>query len=107
MAEARAALAAAIRVLKELGVELNLQKTRIVHGQQGFELLGYRIKRAKRPLRLPASRIRSVIPANRLCAYPRQKSIRRFGNQVRVLTRRCVPLKTEGLIAELNPMLRG
>ena len=47
-AEARAAIAAALRILKELGVELHPQKTRIVHVQHGFEFLGYKIKRGKR-----------------------------------------------------------
>src|SRR6516162_2917523 len=44
-AEARAALDAATRILKQLGVRLNPQKTRIIHVQQGFDFLGYRIKR--------------------------------------------------------------
>src|SRR3954447_16500910 len=47
-AESRAALAAALRILKELGVELHPRKTRIVHVQYGFEFLGYKIKRGKR-----------------------------------------------------------
>src|ERR1700737_4411121 len=46
-AEARAAIAAAKKILKELGVELHPQKTRIVHVQYGFEFLGYKIKRGK------------------------------------------------------------
>ena len=47
-AEARAAVAAALRILNELGVQLHPQKTRIVHVRQGFEFLGYKIKRGKR-----------------------------------------------------------
>src|SRR5207249_8183010 len=43
-AEARAAVEAAGRILKQLGVELHPQKTRIVHVQHGFEFLGYKIK---------------------------------------------------------------
>ena len=42
-----------------------------------------------------------------LYAYPRQKSIQRFRDRVRQLTRRSVPLKTKELIEELNPVLRG
>src|SRR5215207_7135098 len=42
--EARAALGSASRVLKELGVNINPQKTRIVHVRHGFEFLGYKIK---------------------------------------------------------------
>jgi hypothetical protein len=44
-AKARSAVDAARRILKQLGVELHPQKTRIVHVQHGFEFLGYKIKR--------------------------------------------------------------
>src|SRR6266478_2034808 len=58
-AEARAAVDAARRILKQLGVELHPQKTRIVHVRYGFEFLGYKIKRGYRKLHLPESKIRS------------------------------------------------
>src|SRR5438034_3804388 len=61
--EARAALMAASRVLEKLGVNINPQKTRIVHVRYGFEFLGYKIKRGGRPMRLPTSKIRT-------CARP-------------------------------------
>jgi group II intron reverse transcriptase/maturase len=105
-AEARAALDAARRILKQLGVELHPQKTRIVHVQYGFEFLGYKIKRGKR-LYLPESKIRSRARSGALYAYPREKSIHRFQDQVRQRTKRRVPLKTKELIADLNPLLRG
>src|SRR4029453_17850092 len=106
-AEARAAMAAALRILNELGVQLHPQKTRIVHVRRGFEFLGYKIKRGAGQLRLPPSKIRSGTQPGALYAYPREKSIRRFMDQVRALTRRCVPLTTTELIEELNPVLRG
>jgi RNA-directed DNA polymerase len=89
-----------------LGVTLNPQKTRIVHVQHGFEFLGYKIKQG-RELQLPSSKIRSGARSGALYAYPCEKSIRRFMDQVRQRTKRRVPLKTEQLIAELNPLLRG
>src|SRR5499427_8939838 len=104
--EARAAVAAALRILNELGVQLHPQKTRIVHVRQGFEFLGYKIKRGKQ-LRLPPGKIRSRAQSGALYAFPREKSIRRFMDQVRALTGRRVPLKTKELIEELNPILRG
>jgi len=57
-AEARAAIAAAQRILTELGVQVHPQKTRIVHIRHGFEFLGYKIKRG-RQLSLPVNKIRS------------------------------------------------
>jgi hypothetical protein len=105
-AEAHAAIAAALRILKELGVELHPQKTRVVHVQHGFEFLGYKIKRGKR-LKLSSDKIRSTARSGALYAFPREKSINRFMDQVRALTRRRVPLKTMELIEGLNPILRG
>ena len=105
-AEARAALEAATRILEQLGVRLNLQKTRIVHVRHGFDFLGYRILRSSRRSKLTAGRIRRWQP-NGLIVTPTTKSIRRFRDRVRSLTRRCVSRKTEELIRELNPTLRG
>ena len=107
VAEAKAAVDTARRILKQLGVELHPQKTRITHVQEGFEFLGYKIKRGKRQMHLPESMIRSQARQGALYAYPKEKSIRRFMDQVRQRTKRPLPLKTEALITELNPLLRG
>ena len=105
-AEARAAIDAARRILSELGVQLNPRKTRVVHVQRGFEFLGYLVKRGKQ-LRLPPDRIVTGIKSGGMYAYPRGKSIQRFKDRVRQLTKRAVPLKTKDLIEQLNPVLRG
>src|SRR6266852_6037014 len=73
-AEARAAVEAAGRILKQLGVELHPQKTRVVHVQRGFEFLGYLVRRGKR-LRLPPGKIVTGATSGGLYAYPRAKSI--------------------------------
>ena len=104
--EARAAIAAALRILSVLGVQLHPQKTRVVHVRRGFEFLGYLIRRGKQ-LKLPPGRIVTGARSGALYAYPREKSIQRFRDRVRQLTRRCVPLKTRELIEQLNPVLRG
>ena len=77
---------AARQVLTQLGVELHPQKTRIVHVRYGFEFLGYKIKRGKRRLYLPESKIRSQARQDALYAYPKAKSISRFMDQVRQRT---------------------
>jgi len=106
-AEAEHALARARKILEQLGVRLNPEKTRIVHVRHGFEFLGYLIRRGSRPMRLDVSKIKSKARAGALYAYPADKSIRRFKDRVRQLTKRRVPLSTEDLIGELNPLLRG
>ncbi len=107
VAEARAAIAAAQRILTELGVQLHPQKTRIVQVQHGFEFLGYKIKRG-RQLQLPPSKIRSGARSGALYAFPREKSVQRFMDQLRQRTKRHVPLSThQELIQWINPVLRG
>jgi RNA-directed DNA polymerase len=107
VAEARAALAAAKAILEKLGVELQSRKTRIVQVRDGFEFLGYKIKRGTRPLKLAAKKIRSGAKAGSLYAYPREKSVQHFKDQVRKLTRRKAPVNTQELITQINPVIRG
>jgi len=106
-AEAEKALVMARRILERLGVQMNDSKTRIVHVRHGFEFLGYKIKRGSRPMRLDVAKIKSGARPGALYAYPTEKSIRHFKDQIRQSTRRRVPLTTEGVIGELNPIIRG
>jgi RNA-directed DNA polymerase len=106
-AEAQRALVEATALLKTLGVTLNADKTRIVHVQVGFEFLGYKIKRGTRPLRLAPCKIRSGTLSGALYAYPRQKSIQHFKEQIRQRTRRKAPVSTPDLVTQINPVIRG
>jgi RNA-directed DNA polymerase len=105
--EAAVALRCAEKILATLGVRLNVQKTRIVHVRQGFTFLGYLIKRGQRALSLPAAKITSGARRGGLYAYPTQKSVDRFKDEVRRKTRRRIPLCTAQVIRELNPLIRG
>ena len=107
VAEARAAMAAARKILTALGVQLHPQKTRIVQVRHGFEFLGYKIKRGQKRMHLPAAKIASGARSGQLYAVPREKSVRRFMDQVRRRTQRRVPLSTEELIQWLSPVSRG
>jgi len=105
--EAEQALAEATKILKTLGVTVNAEKTRIVHVRYGFEFLGYKIKRGSRPMRLAPGKIRSGARQGGLYAYPREKSIQHFKDQIRQRTRRKAPVSTEVLIDQVNPVIRG
>ncbi len=107
-AEAERALSFAERFLQEeLGVALHRQKTRIVHVRQGFEFLGYKIQRGK-GFKLPAWKRRQK-RSNRMNLYviPREKSVERFRDQLRSLTRRNAPVSLRTLIDQVNPVIRG
>ena len=105
-AEAKAALNTAKKILEKLGVTLQAEKTRIVHVRQGFEFLGFKIKRKSQSLKLAPERIRSGVATGSLYAYPREKSLEHFKEEVRQRTRRKAPLSTEELIKELNGAFR-
>jgi group II intron reverse transcriptase/maturase len=106
-AEASRVLAEATKILKVLDVTLNVDKTRIVHDTIGFEFLGYKIKRGRRPLKLAPGKIRTGLRLGDLYAYPREKSIEHFKEQIRQRTRRKSSVSTREMIAELNPVIRG
>ena len=106
-AEAQRALIVAERFLQEeLGVQLNARKTRIVHIRQGFEFLGYKVKKGK-GLRLPTQKRQAKANQYDLYAVPREKSVRKFKDQIRKLTRRKAPVTLKELIEQINPVIRG
>ena len=105
VAEARAAVAAALRILKQLGVVLHPQKTRIVHVQHGFEFLGYKIKRGKSPV---FRRARSVARCARGRCMRIPARSRFVVSRIRCGSGPSVACPCDPqLIAELNPVLRG
>ena len=106
-AEAQNVLARAEKILEELGVTLNREKTRIVHIAQGFEFLGFKIQRGKGQFKLAHDRIKSKLNRQNLYAIPTQKSVDRFKDQIRALTKRRMPLRLGELINAINPIIRG
>jgi RNA-directed DNA polymerase len=98
--EAQRALASAREVLEgQLGLRLHPEKTRIVHITRGFEFLGYKIGRGKG--------LRHKAGGPSLYAVPTDRSIKRFKDKVRTATCRRNPKDLEGVLDELNPIIRG
>ncbi|MCA1678728.1 MAG: group II intron reverse transcriptase/maturase, partial [Actinobacteria bacterium] len=98
--EARRALASAREVLEgKLGLRLHPEKTRIVHITRGFEFLGYKIGRGKG--------LRHKAGGPSLYAVPTDRSVKRFKDKVRTATCRRNPKDLEGVLDELNPIIRG
>lgn len=105
--EALSALKFAERFLNEdLGVKLHGTKTRIVHVRQGFEFLGYKVKRGK-GYKLSGQKRWVKGNTHDLYAVPREKSVKRFQAQIRKLTRRKSPVRLRELIDQINPIIRG
>ncbi|MHB8880915.1 MAG: group II intron reverse transcriptase/maturase [Thermodesulfovibrionales bacterium] len=105
-AEAQQALKEATEILTELGLTLHPEKTRIVHITLGFEFLGYKLKRGK-GLKLPESKLSKKPNAQGMYAVPKEQSLRRFMEQIRLKTKRKVPLTLKEIIDGINPIIRG
>lgn len=85
--EAEAALGYVKEVLGRLQLSLHETKTRLTDFNEGFEFLGYRFRRSHLGIR--------------------PKSLERFKDRVRSLTRRQQGRNVEAVIADLNAVLRG
>ncbi len=76
---------------------LSEEKTRIVHIDEGFDFLGWRIqRRAKR------GTLRRVV-----YTYPSKKALNAIIDKIRVLTRRNRHATLAALLAWLNPTIKG
>ena len=84
-------------VLSNVGLVLSEEKTRIVHIDEGFDFLGFRIQR--QPQR----------GSGRLCVYtfPSKKALASVKAKVKATTRMGTSYNLADLIDRLNPILRG
>ena len=106
--EAKAALAIADRILDKLGVTLKAEKTRIVLVRRGFELLGYKIKRGQRPLRLPSREVPQLgTLGESVMRFSGRNPSNTSGDQIRRRTRRKAPVSTRELLEQIDPVSRG
>ena len=80
-----------VTFLKERGLELSQEKTRITHINEGFDFLGFNLRKYK----------------NKLLIKPGKKGIKTFLNNIRetIVSKRTS--KTENLIRILNPKIQG
>ena len=105
--DANAALQAAGEILVDLGLRLHPDKTKVVdlrEGREGFDFLGWHF-RARVSGRLLQRGVRRCY----LHRWPSQRSMKRIRQKIKAKTgRNRVGIRdVRGLIAELNPILRG
>ncbi|MGH9969595.1 MAG: group II intron reverse transcriptase/maturase [Pyrinomonadaceae bacterium] len=76
---------------KTRGLELSQEKTRITHIEEGFDFLGQNVRKYN----------------GKLLIKPSRKNVRAFLNKVRRVIKANKQATTVGLIALLNPIIRG
>jgi len=85
-------------VLAPIGLHLSEEKTRVVHIDEGFDFLGWRIQR--RPWRSRTGKWA-------IYTWPAKKALASVVDKVRDLTRRGRHRTLADLLRRLNPTLRG
>lgn len=84
-------------VLAPLGLRLAEAKTSVVHLDEGFDFLGWRIRRRRK----------RGTSQHHLYTYPSKKALLSVTRRVRALTRRSKNRSLPELLHRLNPVLRG
>jgi RNA-directed DNA polymerase len=82
---------AVVIFLKERGLELSIEKTKITHIDDGFDFLGFNVRKYK----------------GKLLIKPSKENVKIFLDKIRVLIKTNATVKTEDLIQQLNPKVRG
>ncbi|OBW96607.1 group II intron reverse transcriptase/maturase [Gallibacterium anatis] len=77
--------------LAERGLTLSAEKTKVVHIEQGFDFLGWTVRRFK----------------SKILVRPSQKNVKAFYNKVKSTISVMKMAQQKDLIMVLNPMLRG
>ena len=85
-------------VLAPMGLRLSAEKTRIAHIDEGFDFLGFRIQRQRKP-GTPGKRV--------IYTYPAKKALVALKAQVRAMTRTAYDQPLAVLLYRLNRVLRG
>ena len=84
-------------VLTPIGLRLSGSKTKVVHLDEGFDFLGFRIQRRHKR----GTQLRAVY------TYPSKRSFERVKEKVRGITSRTSSLSLQKLLAQLNALVRG
>jgi RNA-directed DNA polymerase len=95
---AQAVLTEAATVLEPMGLHLSGEKTRIVHIDEGFDFLGFRIQRQRK---------RGTRDQRAIYTYPAKTAVRAVTAKVRALTRTAHDQPLAILLHQLNRVLRG
>lgn len=97
-ADAQALRGEVQQVLSQVGLRLSEEKTKVTHIDEGFDFLGWHIRRRRK---------RGQSGKTAVYTYPSAKSLASIKDKVRRLTRRSLHRTLADLLRRLNPVLRG
>ena len=83
---------------ENIGVELNLEKTRITHTSEGCEFLGFNIRQY--PVTTNKQGFKTLIK-------PNKESIKKHKEKIHKVVKRCRSAPQRAVIMKLNPIITG
>jgi len=85
------------QIIDRLGLQLNEEKTKVVHAAKGFEFLGFGFVRRMNPWK---SKVKTYV-------FPTPKSLNNIREKIRKVTNYRAPITPEVIVEKVNPLLRG
>ncbi len=93
--------------LKERGLELSEEKTKIVHSTEGFDFLGFNVRHYENETKGYRARKFANKQGFKLLIKPSKKSIKTHSDKIKEVLRQMKPTPQEEVIRKLNPIIKG
>jgi RNA-directed DNA polymerase len=93
--------------LKERGLELSEEKTKIVHSTEGFDFLGFNVRHYENETKGYRARKFANKQGFKLLIKPSKKSIKTHSDKIKEVLRQMKAASQEEVIRKLNPIIKG
>jgi RNA-directed DNA polymerase len=93
--------------LKERGLELSEEKTKIVHSTEGFDFLGFNIRHYENETKGYRAKTFANKQGFKVLIKPSKKSIKTHSNKIKEVLRQMKAAPQEAVINKLNPIIKG
>jgi RNA-directed DNA polymerase len=93
--------------LKERGLELSEEKTRIVHSTEGFDFLGFNVRHYDNKTSGYYAKNNANKQGFKVLTKPSKKSIKTHSDKIKEILRQMKAAPQEEVIKKLNPIIKG
>ena len=93
--------------LKERGLELSEEKTKIVHSTEGFDFLGFNVRHYENETKGYYAKNNANKQGFKVLIKPSKKSIKTHSDKIKQILRQMKAVPQEDVIKKLNPIIKG